>query len=121
MGRLIKNHWARLIVLTAATCMSSLAGTSREFLLTLDRPSSSRHRRLLLAQNLLGFLDENAGSCSEASTDPPNHQPYLWHFHVCLGMAVGIHSRHVDASKHRGETGCSASYGSGFCIIISGH
>ena len=35
MGKLIKNHWARLIILTAAACMSSISPLLLQFLSSL--------------------------------------------------------------------------------------
>lgn len=102
MGKLIKNHWARLIVLTAAICQSPHTPSSVFYTDSGDRPSGSSDRRLLLAQDLLGFPHEEPRPGSQAAAHPPDHQPDLRHLHVRVGMAARVPRRHGDPSQHRG-------------------
>ena len=93
MGRLIKNHWARLITLTAGTCMFLWASGEKTPMPDTNivyRPNCRGSRGLLLAQDILGLPHENAGSGSQASTCAANHQPLVWHLHGGVGVASGI-------------------------------
>jgi len=129
MGKLIKNHWARLIVLTAAICRFSSSNPhilsekmrKEKHILTKPRSNSSRHRRILLAQNLLGLPHQKPRHRREAAPHPPNHQPTLWLRHVSLGMAARFHRWNGHASQHRGKTRRAAYGGPGCRAAVSSY
>src|SRR5579862_1755754 len=93
MGKLIKNHWARLIVLTAAICEFTLLAVAVLRLTYTCRSSCRCDRGVFLAQNLLGLPHQKSRyGCqtipcfADNQLDPrPN-----W---LGLGMAAEIHRR----------------------------
>lgn len=120
MGRLIKNHWARLIILTAGAC--ELAPTSSSTTwetgpgsprmhLVVGMPvsrcpivsraltnephrSNMRCRRgFLLAKDLLGFRHQDAGPGREAVPDTANHQFGYRNLDDGVGVAAILHRR----------------------------
>ena len=106
MGKLIKNHWARLIILTAAACTSFLptplphSPLSHQHPLTkhpLHRPNRRLNLRLLLAETLLGLPDHEPRSRRPTRPDPPDHQPAPRPPRPLLGMAPTAlhHRRHL--------------------------
>lgn len=105
MGKLIKNHWARLIILTAAICTCIRLAIKKNIYLQGYRSSCSRHRRFLLAQDLLGFPHQEFGWSSEAHTSPSSYQPYFWNLYVGVGMATGVLGWHCHSPKYRSSFG----------------
>ena len=91
MGKLIKNHWARLIILTSACCESEeLQDIDTPTANPSTRPTSRRNRRLLLAQILLRFPDQVASaqpsiSVSRRFAARRWRLPCLWTGGVCSG------------------------------------
>jgi hypothetical protein len=124
MGRLIKNHWARLIVLTAATCEYSHHKSGREAFKITDmtyRSSRCGRRRLILAKDFLGLAHEEPGSRGQAIADTTDHQHHLWLATLRLGMAPQFHFRHCDPPQSGRPTGCSTPGSSGSGIAVPGH
>lgn len=123
MGKLIKNHWARLIMLTAATCMCFHLHTHPPSILSIQaclyisiytlkytvftnktsttRPNRRFHRGLHLAQDLLGLPHPFARRRSQALPRPPDHQPDLRHRHDRPGVAPPLTRRHRHPPIHR--------------------
>ena len=96
MGKLIKNHWARLIILTAAACMSPLQHPSTRQPLTFPphRPNRRLTLRLLLAQTVLGLPNHEPRPRRPTRPNPPNHQPASRTPGPLLGMALtALHRR----------------------------
>lgn len=113
MGKLIKNHWARLIVLTAAICTSPLSLRFKFTKLTEYRPSSSSNRRLFLAQDILGLPHQEPRWSSKADSRPANSEPNLWPCHVGMGMATWFPCWHGYPPQYRGTT-CGPAYDCSF-------
>lgn len=114
MGKLIKNHWARLIILAAGTCMWQFASFHHMFhkhlTNTSHRPSRSRTRGLLLAQDLLGFPHKNPRCRRQAGTDTANHQPPLRTLTHRLGVAARFYCRIQLSPQSRGPPGHPSAY-----------
>jgi hypothetical protein len=110
MGKLIKNHWARLVILTAAACKSSRHHhhifCSIQILTMFFRPTSRCPRSLLLAQNLLGLSHQKPRCGRKALPSPTNHQPDPRRRRARLGMAIASARRHWSAPLHRGPPDC---------------
>lgn len=87
MGKLIKNHLARLIVMTAAACKKS---SSRFYMpaLTRPRPNRSITTRFLLAKVLLGLPHHKLRLRRKTHPDPANRQPDIRRHRISLGMAA---------------------------------
>ena len=83
------------------------------------RPSTSCDRRLLLAQDILGFPHQKSRRRRKTSTNSPNHQPRLRTLHACLGMATWISRRDSTSPQYRSKTCDTASYGIGGCVNVS--
>ena len=121
MGKLIKNHWGRLIVLTAAICECSLVLID-DFPTNLHcRSNRGSGARFLLAEDLLGFPYQEPRWGREADTCPPNHQPHPRHRNICMGMAFGTHREDGTTSQHRGTLGCFPDRGFGGSVAVSGY
>ena len=118
MGKLIKNHWARLIVLTAAACSYSHLSLPAGPTNSKHRSSARLARRLLLAQDLLGFSYQDPRWSREAVPRSSDHQPALRLHDAGLGMAVGIRRRIGNAQKHRGQISRPADDSSGCCVDV---
>lgn len=100
MGKLIKNHWARLIILTAAACTSSPTPPTPSITQSLtspNRPNRRLNQRLLLAETLLGLPDHEPRPRRPAHPDPSDHQPPPRSARPLLGMASTPlhHRRHL--------------------------
>jgi len=128
MGKLIKNHWARLIVLTAAVCMSSknlrllrIPSRIERFSNKSNRSNSRRNPRILLAKNILGFPHQEPRHRCKASTDSANYKLGLRYHHACLGMAFRSHRWLSNAPQHWGETDCVANGWAGRCLTLPGN
>lgn len=113
MGKLVKNHWGRLIVMTAATCTlvlkpqsdlepSSLTNTSH-------RPNCRKHRRLLLAQTLLRLSNQKPRRRRKTHPDPANPKPRLRNHQSGVRMAPGNPSRHRNPPVHGTPSPLAAS------------
>jgi len=113
MGKLIKNHWARLIVLTAAACkpgenrkkeQQTQPSTSRLILILIliPRPIRRRPLRHLLAQTLLRLPHQNPRPDRQTHPRPPNPQPRRRRHHPRLRMAAPLPRRHDAPPQHRG-------------------
>lgn len=87
MGKLVKNHLARLVVMTAAACRCTGPGTLGLWILTFARPDRGFDRRLLLAKVLLGFPHNKFRPRRKTNTYTANRKPCLWHTYTRLGMA----------------------------------
>jgi hypothetical protein len=78
MGKLIKNHWARLIILTSASCKFNLTPTQsdapRPTSDNKNRPTSRRPRSLLLAQILLRLPDQKLRRRRQTRPHPASPQ-----------------------------------------------
>ena len=122
MGKLIKNHWARLIVLTAATCKSFLF-CSLPFRKSdiSKRPSCCRLPRFLLAQGLLGFSDKEPRRRREACPDPANHKSPLRYPWSRLGMAAFLPLGNGNAPQYGGATGAVSTEQLGGAVIVPEH
>jgi hypothetical protein len=102
MGKLIKNHWARLVVLTAAACKSSLYNhDSNVPVLIYPRPNSCCPRSLLLAQNLLGLSHKKPRWRRQTFPHPANRQRHPRRRRSRLGMAASASRRHWTPPLHR--------------------
>lgn len=124
MGRLIKNHWARLIILSAAACELDLLPAS--FLMSIftnihTRPNCCRYRGLLLAQDFLGFRHQDAGSRREAVPHITDHQFGDRNLDDGMGVAAVFHRWLIDPPKSRGPSGLPASGCSLGCLDIPRH
>ena len=104
MGKLIKNHWARLIILTAAACTSSPFPSSSN--LHPHHPRTNNHnrrsnrrldQRILLAEALLGLPNHEPRPRRPTRSDPPDPEPAPRPAGPVLGMALtALHyRRHV--------------------------
>lgn len=118
MGKLIKNHWARLIILTAAACKQppsyhhavlhhsvTISIATLEMLIYFVRPNSCLPRRLLLAQALLGLPHQESRRCRQTFPHTPNHKPLPRLAGYRLGMAPQILRRYNVPQIDRDETG----------------
>lgn len=113
MGKLIKNHWARLIVLTASICTShilSLRLPPSNSPLTKfppNRPNRRRSRRILLAQGILGLSNHQPRPRRPPHPHPANPKPPPWYPGPRLGMALAHLRlrRNSNASEHRSPIG----------------
>ena len=127
MGKLIKNHWARLIVLTAATCTHSTHSSSisltlvTNFFFSRYRPNRRRDRRLLLAQILLRLAHQELRRRSQADPYSPNNQPRLRSPQFGRGVAFGLLCRHIDPEEHGTAHAVAAADEPGECVIIPRH
>jgi hypothetical protein len=76
MGKLIKNHWARLIILTSASCKSTSTQLKSAVptLTRTTRPTSRRPRSLLLAQILLRLPDQKLRRRRQTRPHPASPQ-----------------------------------------------
>lgn len=94
MGRLIKNHLARLIVMSAAFCESSpslIWYTTRlmtDSLFLFCRPVCWIYWRLFLAKGLLELPDAQSRRRSDTSTNFADTQPDNEPSGLCVGMAT---------------------------------
>jgi hypothetical protein len=89
MGKLIKNHWARLVILTAAACKMLPSTTQTQNKAnTQFRSNSSRAGSLLLAQNLLGLPHQEPRWRREANPRPTSHEFDPRHHRSRMGMAT---------------------------------
>lgn len=73
MGKLIKNHWARLIVLTAATCKPFLFSPLHAFLSALNRrflPQSTHQNERRTKLTFLSHQQTKSPPPSKASSGP---------------------------------------------------
>lgn len=108
MGRLIKNHWARLVILTASVCMFlrqhphfSQSAWQRQQSNNKSRPNKQRDSSLYLAQDLLGSMDQKPRRRREASTHSTNLESISGSPRGRMGMAIKISCRLDGASQHR--------------------
>jgi hypothetical protein len=93
MGRLIKNHLARLIVLTAATCRFSMSWVPNGSSLTtirFFRSSRCWSPWSLLAKGIFRYLDEGARCHRHSDTDNANLQHHLRTVRTRLGIPVPL-------------------------------
>lgn len=95
MGRLIKNHLARLIILTAAACTHSPFPVQvvTIMLLTslkLSRSSCSWYSRVLLAKDFLGYVDKGTEPSCHAAPNSSNFQHYSRPVRNVLGIPSAI-------------------------------
>lgn len=122
MGKLIKNHWARLIVLTAAACKHPPSNYFHQKTNpSLLRPNCCILGRLLLAENFLGLPDHEPWWRRAPRTHSASYKLALWRFRFGLGISLALARRHRDASQHRGSPRpipCVQSYS---VVIIPGH
>ena len=104
MGKLIKNHWARLIILTAAACMSSIylhpSNPHPHRQRTKNRkrrPNRRLNQWILLAETLLGLPNHEPRPRRPTHPHPPDPQPAPRPAGPVLGMALTAlhHRRHV--------------------------
>lgn len=102
MGKLIKNHWARLVILTAAACKQPSIQSPRPCTNNPSRPNSSSPGILLLAENLLGLPHQESRLGRKTVSHPPNHQPPTRLPRPDMGMAPPAVRRHRPAPLHRG-------------------
>jgi hypothetical protein len=122
MGKLIKNHWARLIILTSACCESQAmqgAHTSKADLNT--RPTSWRYRRLLLAQVLLRLLDQELRHRSKARPNPTGHQRHRSYHMSRLRVAITMGGGDTPSQKHSGQAAVVTTGHFERCAIIPDH
>jgi hypothetical protein len=106
MGRLIKNHWARLIILSAAGCKFAIPTAAviswwMTELTMINRASRRFRRRLLLAQDILGFPNKKSQRRRQTDPRPPNHQPHPGFSGSGVGMAVEAVGGLTSAPQHR--------------------
>jgi len=122
MGKLIKNHWARLIILTSACCKSQAAQEAG--ILETDmstRPTSRRNRRLLLAQVLLRLPDQELRHGSKACADTAGHQRRCRYHMPCLRVAFKMGGGDTSAQKHSGKAAVVTTGHLERCVIIPDH
>ena len=91
------------------------------YLTRVNRSSSCCNLRILLAENILGFPDQEPRCRRKTFTDPANHKFGLWPRHVCLGVAIRSHRWLSTTSKHRGKINCVANGWVGSCIAVSSY
>ena len=122
MGKLIKNHWARLIILTSACCESEeLQDIDTPTANPSTRPTSRRNRRLLLAQILLRFPDQELRHRRKTRSDPASHQRrYRTHLSR-LRVAIKMGSGDTSTQKHSGEAAVVTTGYLERCAAISNH
>lgn len=124
MGKLIKNHWARLIIMTAAACKWTrfiLNMICTELTSYFFRPNCCGHRSLYLAQDLLGFPYDDAGRRCQADTGPPDNQSVARVVHAGSGVASGLYRGLCSAPLARGPAGHPATDGPDLGITVPGH
>ena len=106
MGKLIKNHLARLIILTAATCTHSPSHRHHDKMLTSLEPNRSNcgwYSRILLAQNFLGYVDKG----TEPSGHPAPNSSNLQHYSRSVRIVLGIPSAISDPKYCSTPVDCS--------------
>lgn len=105
MGKLIKNHWARLVILTAAACKSQiLPAIPNQPIFTTNthiRPSRRSPRGLLLAQDLLGLSHKEPRLGCQTLPNPANHQHAPRIPGPDVGVALAIARGHRPAPLNR--------------------
>lgn len=123
MGRLIKNHWGRLIILTASACTRPTQFTAHEQALTRFqyRPDRERNRRLYLAQSLLGLHLQEPGRRRRPDPRPPDPQLNNGPRRSSLGMATKATSGIFTTSQHRNPTHHIPTQRSTCGPALSGH
>ena len=121
MGKLIKNHWARLIILTSACCKQNrLHGIPKRPILTTPtkRPTSRRPRSLLLAQILLRLPDQKLRRSRQTRPHPTSpqrhHRARLPRLRMAAEMGGGLES----APQYGGAAAVVAAGDAERCAVI---
>jgi hypothetical protein len=124
MGKLIKNHWGRLIIMTAATCTPPQTSGLKEWANQFCRSNRRSVTRFLLAQDILGLPHQKPRWRRKAVPIPTDHQPRPWHRYTRMGMASRpdheIQSCCVSASQYRSALGGVPGSGIGCGVAVSG-
>lgn len=121
MGKLIKNHLARLIVMTAGACKFHVFKICDNSRLIRSRSNRRSFTRFLLAKVLLGFCHNEFRLRSQASTDTSNHKPALRHTRPRMGMATQEIRRNRFTSIDRSPTSSVPTTLSGSHLDVPKH
>lgn len=121
MGKLIKNHWARLIILSAAACKLTMTWTDRSLLTLSYRSDCGCHRVLLLAQDLLGLPYAHPRWCSKTDTGFTNNKSTLGAGHASSRMASQLRRRLSSPPLARIPTCHPSSHSTQCCSYLPRH